>query len=74
MLLLMPSAMIGDRTYSPEEVADALDRHPESIRRNLRRGDVDGDKFQGRWIITDQALRDWLPTPLYEEAFDQNDS
>ena len=42
-------------THTVDEVAERLDRHPESIRRNLRKGQLEGEKWSRQWIITDQA-------------------
>lgn len=56
-------------TYTVDEVSERLDRHPESIRRNLRKGQLEGEKWSRQWIITDQALRDWLPEAIYRETF-----
>jgi len=61
--------MTTRRTYNAKEVAERLGRHPESIRRNLRDGDLEGERFGKEWVVTDEALRDWLPTPLYDRAF-----
>lgn len=57
------------KTYSTEEIAERLGRHVNSIRRNLREGDLEGEKWSNEWIVTDDALREWLPAPIYEEAF-----
>lgn len=57
------------RTYSVDDVANRLERHPESIRRNLRKGQLEGQKWQGQWVIPDESLREWLPPAKYEEAF-----
>ena len=57
------------RTYSAEEVADRLGRHTESIRRNLRKGQLEGEKWSNQWVISDDALREWLPEAVYAEAF-----
>ena len=35
------------RTYRPKDIADATGRHPESIRHNLRDGDIEGHKMGG---------------------------
>lgn len=60
-------------TPSAEQIAERLGRHPESIRRNLREGDLKGQRFGKEWVVADEALRGWLPTPLYEEAFGDTD-
>ncbi len=64
----MPTDM-STKTYSAEEIADRLGRHVNSIRRNLREGDLEGVKFSNEWIVTKDALREWLPAPLYENHF-----
>lgn len=61
--------MPQNRTYSAAEIAEALDRHPESIRRNLREGDLEGEKFSNEWIVTEEALQEWLPAPIFREHF-----
>jgi excisionase family DNA binding protein len=57
------------KTYSTEEIAKRLGCHVNSIRRNLRRGQLEGEKWSNEWIVTDDALREWLPAPIYQEAF-----
>jgi len=69
----LTDTMPETRTYSATEIAEALDRHPESIRRNLRQGELEGEKFSNQWIVTDEALRDWLPAPLYRKHFGQTE-
>jgi len=62
----MPATM---ETYNPQEIADRLGRHVNSIRRNLREGDLEGEKFSNEWIVTEEALKEWLPTALYRKHF-----
>jgi len=62
----MPATM---ETYNPQEIADRLGRHVNSIRRNLREGDLEGEKFSNEWIVTEEALKEWLPTSLYRKHF-----
>jgi len=57
------------QTYTADEVADRLGRHTESIRRNLRKGQLEGEKWSNKWVVTDEALQEWLPGPVYEDAF-----
>lgn len=64
----MPGTMTAE-TYSPQEIADRLGRHVNSIRRNLREGDLDGEKFSNEWIVTEEAIQEWLPAPIYREQF-----
>jgi len=66
----MPATM---ETYNPQEIADRLGRHVNSIRRNLREGDLEGEKFQNEWIVTDKALREWLPEALYRNHFGEKE-
>jgi len=68
----MPATM-SEKTYSPQEIADRLGRHVNSIRRNLREGDLEGEKFSNEWIVTEEAIRNWLPTPIYRKHFDTVD-
>ena len=58
-----------DTTYSPEEVAEATGRNIHTIYRALRGGKLPGEKFGGEWIITDDALQEWMPAPLYRKHF-----
>lgn len=64
----MPATM-NNTTYSPQEIADRLERHVNSIRRNLREGELEGEKFSNEWIVTEEALQEWLPAPIYREHF-----
>jgi ATP-dependent Lon protease len=66
----MPQLMT---TYTPEEIAERLDRHVNSIRRNLRKGQLEGEKWSNEWIVTDEALQEWLPVPVYQEHFGEAD-
>jgi hypothetical protein len=67
----MPSAAVSTRprTYSPKDIAEATGRHPESIRRNLRNGDIEGHKMGSEWVVTADSLRDWLGEDLFEVYF-----
>lgn len=53
------------RTYSTQEIAEAMDRHVNSIRRNLQRGDLRGHKLGNEWVVTADALREWLGEELF---------
>lgn len=57
------------RTYSPKDIAEATGRHPESIRRNLRDGDIEGHKMGSEWVVTADALHDWLGEELFDIYF-----
>lgn len=63
------STPMTEKTYSPEEIAERLDRHVNTIRRNLRQGDIEGQKWSNEWIVTDRALKKWLPGPIYRQHF-----
>jgi hypothetical protein len=67
----MPAPDVSDRprTYSPKDIADATGRHPESIRRNLRDGDIEGHKMGSEWVVTPDALQKWLGDDLFEIYF-----
>jgi hypothetical protein len=55
--------------YTPKDIADATGRHPESIRRNLREGDIKGHKIGGEWIVFPDGLREWLGDEVFENLF-----
>lgn len=57
------------KTYTPKDIAKATDRHPESIRRNLREGDLRGNKMGNEWIVTAAALKEWLGDELFDVYF-----
>jgi excisionase family DNA binding protein len=69
----MPATM-SNTTYSPQEIADRLGRHVNSIRRNLREGELKGEKFSNEWIVTEEALQEWLPAPIYREHFGNDEA
>lgn len=57
------------KTYTADEVAERLNRHTESIRRNLRKGQLEGKKWSRQWIIPEDSLREWLPEEIFEQHF-----
>jgi hypothetical protein len=61
--------MATKQTYNTEEVAEAIDMHPNSIRRNLQRDKIRGRKIGNQWVITQSALREWLGDELFEIHF-----
>jgi len=61
--------MATKQTYNTEEVAEAVDMHPNSIRRNLQRDKIRGRKIGNQWVITQSALREWLGDELFEIHF-----
>ncbi len=63
--------MATKQTYNTEEVAEAVDMHPNSIRRNLQRDKIRGRKIGNQWIITQSALREWLGDELFEIHFNE---
>lgn len=46
--------------YSIEEVAERLNVTPETVRRNIRQGNIKAKKVCRRWYITEQALTDYV--------------
>ena len=56
--------------YSVQEVAEAMDQHVNSVRRNLQRGKLRGVKVGGEWIILRSALIEWLGEELFHIRFD----
>lgn len=57
------------QTYGTEEIADALDLHPNSVRRKLQNDEIRGRKIGNRWVVPHTALRDWLGDELFEIHF-----
>jgi len=57
------------RSYSPKDIAEITGRHPESVRRHLRSGDLEGHKMGAEWIVFPDGLRDWLGDEVYENLF-----
>ena len=56
--------------YSVQEVAEAMDQHVNSVRRNLQRGRLRGVKVGNEWIILRSALIEWLGEELFHIRFD----
>lgn len=52
--------MFGDRFYSVQSVADALDYHQDSIYRAIHRGELAASKPKGKWLISGEAINAWL--------------
>jgi excisionase family DNA binding protein len=46
--------------YTIPEAAQALQVHPETIRRHLANGNLPGRKVGGVWRIPRRGLNDWL--------------
>jgi excisionase family DNA binding protein len=61
--------MSDQRTHSPQEIADRTGKNIHTIYRHLRSGKLPGDKFGGEWIVTEEHVKEWLPAPLYEKYF-----
>jgi hypothetical protein len=60
---------MSKKTFGTQEIADALDMHVNSIRRNLQNERIRGRKIGNEWVVTEAALRDWLGDELYEIHF-----
>lgn len=56
-------------TFGTQEIANALDMHVNSIRRNLQQERIRGRKIGNEWVVTESALREWLGDELYEIHF-----
>ena len=65
----MPTAM-SKETFGTQEIANALNMHVNSIRRNLQQERIRGRKIGNEWVVTESALREWLGDELYEIHFD----
>lgn len=69
LISLAPASSHSMRFYTAEEVAYRLDRDAESIRQLMRDGQLDGVKWSGQWIVSNDDLRAWLPEETYNQAF-----
>jgi hypothetical protein len=49
--------MVTERLYSPWEAALELNEPPETIRRKLREGDIQGKRIFGRWGIPEEEIQ-----------------
>jgi hypothetical protein len=65
----MQATMPTKTKWTPKEIAEVLDRHPESIRINLRNGDLKGHKMGREWIVLAKDLRAWLGSDLFDAFF-----
>lgn len=63
--------MAAQRTFTPEEIADRTGKNIHTVYRHLRSKKLPGEKFAGEWIITEQDLEEWLPSPLYRKYFEE---
>lgn len=48
------------KLLKPEEVADMLSLHPETVRLMARNGAIPALKVGNRWRFDEDALREWL--------------
>jgi len=46
--------------YSVPEVSQMLNVTPVSIRNYIRQGYLNGQKVLGRWVVEEEALRDFM--------------
>ena len=52
---------LGDITfYDVQEIAKAFDMTPQSIRKFLKEGRIQAVKFGGKWVITEEAMKNFL--------------
>jgi len=60
---------VAQKTYTPEEIAEKTGKSVHTVYRHLRDGRLAGEKFSGEWVVSREAVREWLPAPLFEEHF-----
>ena len=55
---------IGDlKLYDVPELAELLDVQERTIRAYLREGKIKGKKMARKWMVTEEALRDYFEEP-----------
>lgn len=62
-----------DIILSPEEAANYLQVHPQTIYRNLRRGRLPGGKVGNQWRIRKSDLDRFLAGAVFTKNGGQND-
>ena len=63
--------MLKKDTYTPSDIAKALNFSEETVRRYLRTGILKGTRIGGKkYVITNEALQDFLGEELYQGIVD----
>jgi excisionase family DNA binding protein len=57
-----------DTYLTPEEVAQRLQLHVQTVKRLLRQGKMPGYKIEGSWRVYPEELRDWLKQRKNKQA------
>ena len=52
--------IIMEQYLTPEEVAEKLRLHPETVKRLLRQGKLPGYKIEGSWRVNAEDLQEWM--------------
>lgn len=52
--------IVMEKLMTPEEVADALQMHVETVKRLLREGKLPGFKVSGQWRVSPSELKVYL--------------
>ncbi len=56
----MPKELAGIRYYPLQELSEELDVTLHTLRAYIRQGKLKGRKVAGRWIVTEENLREFL--------------
>jgi excisionase family DNA binding protein len=56
----MPTKLGNSILYSVEEVAQKLNVTTVSVRNYIRQGHLKGQKITGRWLITEDDLKEFM--------------
>ena len=56
----MPKELAGIRYYTLQELSEELDVTLHTLRAYIRQGKLKGRKVAGRWIVTEENLREFL--------------
>jgi len=60
--------IVMERLMTPEEVAEALQMHVETVKRLLRQGKLPGFKVAGQWRISPSELKTFLEEQRKKET------
>lgn len=52
--------IVMEEYLTPEEVAQKLKLHPDTVARLLRQGKIPGYKVAGSWRISPTELEEWM--------------
>ena len=48
------------KVYTVPELSELLQMQPQSVRKYLKEGKIKGAKAGGKWVVSEEALREFL--------------